>query len=53
MRPSVSPIPPSDSAPLRNFARPLLVAALLVLLWEMIALGRQWQRLSDFAGAPP
>jgi hypothetical protein len=48
-----APIPPSDSAPLRNLARPLLVAALLVLLWEMIALGRQWRRLSDVAGAAP
>ena len=43
---------PSDSRALRNSARPLLVAALLVLLWEMIALGRQWYRSSDFAGAP-
>ncbi len=27
--------------------------ALLVLLWEVIALGRQWYDLRDFAGAPP
>ena len=44
---------PSDSRALRNSARLLLVAALLVLLWEMIALGRQWYRSSDFAGARP
>jgi hypothetical protein len=43
---------PSDSRELRNLAPPLLVAALLVLLWEMIALGRQWYRSSEFAGAP-
>lgn len=43
--------PSSDLRQLRSLARPFLLAALLVLLWEMIALGRQWRRLKDFAGA--
>ena len=30
---------------------PLLVAALLVLLWELVALARQWFRLNEYAGA--
>ena len=42
---------PSGSHPLRDWARPLLMLALLVLLWEMIALGRQWYRSIEFAGA--
>jgi hypothetical protein len=42
---------PSDSRVLRDWARPLLVIALLVLLWEVIALGRQWYRSDDFVGA--
>jgi hypothetical protein len=33
------------SALLRDGVRPLVVAALLVLLWEMVALGHQWLRL--------
>lgn len=44
---------PTDSRALRDVVRPLLVVALLVLLWEAIALGRQWYQLRDFAGAPP
>jgi hypothetical protein len=44
---------PTDSSALRDSTRPLLVAALVVLLWEMIALGRQWYRSNDFADAPP
>jgi hypothetical protein len=40
-----------DSRPLRDAVQPLLVAALVVLLWEMIALALQWRRLRDVAGA--
>ena len=34
---------PSDSRARKRWARPFLVAALLVLLWEFVALGRQWR----------
>jgi hypothetical protein len=36
--------PPSDRRVLSAGTRPLVVAALLVLLWEVVALGRQWLR---------
>ena len=39
---------PSD-ARASDVARPFLVAALLVLLWEIVALGRQWHGLRDHA----
>jgi hypothetical protein len=39
---------PSD-ARASDVARPFLVAALLVLLWEIVALGRQWRGLRDHA----
>ncbi len=39
---------PSDSR-LRDSAPPLLAAALMVLLWEIVALGRQWYRLREYA----
>ena len=42
---------PSDSRSLRDWAQPFLVAALLVLLWELVALARQWYRLNEYAGA--
>ncbi len=41
----------SEARALRTVARPLLVAALLVLLWELVALGWQWRRLRDVASA--
>ncbi|MBK7472059.1 MAG: hypothetical protein IPI73_17090 [Betaproteobacteria bacterium] len=37
--------------PTRDLTRQLLLAALLVLLWEIVALGRQRYRLSACAGA--
>jgi len=37
---------PSDSRLLGDWSRPLLVAAALALLWEIVALVRQWARLS-------
>jgi hypothetical protein len=43
---------PKQSRARRDLTRALLVGALLVLLWEAIALGFQWHRLRDFAGAP-
>ena len=56
--------PQSGPAPVQSLARRvsprvppaighghLLVAALLVLLWEIVALARQWHRLTEFAGA--
>jgi hypothetical protein len=36
---------------LSNWARPLLTASLLVLLWEIVALARQAYRMSMYAGA--
>ncbi len=42
---------PSASHSLRDWAQPFLVAALLVLLWEIVALGRQWYRLIEYRGA--
>ena len=36
----------NDAQPRRDLARPLLMLALLVLLWEIFALGRQWRLLS-------
>jgi hypothetical protein len=42
---------PIASRSLRDWAQPLLVAALLVLLWELVALARQWHRSIDYAGA--
>ena len=41
----------TDSRPIRNSARPLLLAALLVLLWEATALCLQWYRSIEPAGA--
>ena len=40
----------SESPALSDWTRPLLVAALLVLLWEIVALFRQSYRLREFAG---
>jgi hypothetical protein len=48
---AVSPKPSMSSAR-RDETRPLLAGALLVLLWEAIALGRQWLHLRNFAEAP-
>ena len=42
---------PSAPRSLRDWAQPLLVAALLVLLWELVALARQWYRSTDLRGA--
>lgn len=42
---------PSDSRLLREGSRPVLVAALLVLLWEIVALGLQAYRLRPYAQA--
>lgn len=42
---------PPVSPPPRDWARPFLVAALLVLLWEMVALSRQWYKSIDHAVA--
>ncbi len=42
---------PSDSRSLRDWTWPFLVAALLVLLWELAALLRQGYRLLDYQGA--
>lgn len=42
---------PSDSRILHDGVRPLLVVALLALLWELGALGRQWVRLRADAEA--
>ena len=41
----------TDLRQIRNSARPLLLAALLMLLWEAIALGLQWYRSIEPAGA--
>ena len=41
---------PSASRSFRDWAQPFLVAALLVLLWELVALARQWYRLNEYAG---
>lgn len=38
---------------LDDWARPLLAAAALVLLWEIVALARQAHRMRDHAGAGP
>jgi len=38
---------PSPARLEHELARPLLVIALLVLLWEIAALGRQWVRMRD------
>jgi hypothetical protein len=35
---------PNASRSLRDWAQPFLVAALLVLLWELVALAHQWHR---------
>jgi hypothetical protein len=42
---------PDTSRSFRDWTQPFLVAALLVLLWELIALARQWYRLNEYAGA--
>ena len=42
---------PVESRLLRDGARPVLSVALLALLWEIFALGRQWQRLFGRPGA--
>ena len=41
----------NDAQPRRDLARPLLMLALLVLVWEIFALGRQWRLLSGPARA--
>jgi hypothetical protein len=41
----------SGPATQRDGMQPLLVLALLVLIWEIAALGRQWLRLREPAGA--
>ncbi|MDP1902500.1 MAG: hypothetical protein Q8K96_18925 [Rubrivivax sp.] len=38
-----------ESGALRDGAMPLLLLAALVLLWEIVALGRQWVRLTGYA----
>lgn len=43
---------PRDSRFLHDAARPVLLVALLALLWEVAALGRQWVHLSRYAKAP-
>ncbi len=48
---SAGPPVPSDSRSLRDGVPPVLVLALLALLWEVVALGRQWARLSKYAEA--
>lgn len=57
----VVPVPRARAAPaaqvegglrhVHDGARPLLLLALLVLLWELVALARQWRRLGAPAGA--
>jgi hypothetical protein len=42
---------PSASHSLRDWAQPFLVAALLVLLWELAALARQGYRSIEYRGA--
>lgn len=41
--------PAGDAEVRRDRAWPLVIAALLVLLWEIAALGRQWRRLGVIA----
>jgi hypothetical protein len=48
--PSSAPAP-ADAGEQRDRTRPLLLVALLVLLWEIAALARQWRRLDGPAGA--
>ena len=43
--------PLGRSGTLDNWVRPLLLLALLVLLWELAALARQWARLRPGAGS--
>ncbi len=48
-------VPAATPAPARGLtsgARPVLLAALLVLVWEVVALGRQWWRLRPATVAP-
>ncbi|MDO9313174.1 MAG: hypothetical protein Q7T97_01345 [Burkholderiaceae bacterium] len=40
-----------DSQRFRSLTWPLLAVALVVLLWEIVSLGRQWVRLSGNTGA--
>lgn len=40
-----TPASTSESRLIGAWSRPIVVAALLVLLWEVVALGRQWLRL--------
>jgi hypothetical protein len=42
---------PGHALALRDVSRPLLLAALAVLLWEIVALGRQGWRLRDVGAA--
>ena len=42
---------PSGPRPLHDWTQPLLVAALLVLMWELVALARRWYRSNEYAGA--
>ena len=42
---------PSSSRSLRDWTQPFLVAALLVLLWELVALALQAYRSIDYRGA--
>ena len=41
---------PTVSRALRDWTRPFLIAALLVLLWELVALGLQAYRSISYAG---
>ncbi len=47
-RPATAPVPPPavETQAQADAVRPLLLAALAVLLWEVAALGRQWRRLT-------
>jgi hypothetical protein len=42
---------PGNTRFLRDGLRPFLVAALFVMLWEIVALGREWYRLSRYVEA--
>lgn len=46
------PLPSVEPHAQLDAVRPLLLAALTVLLWEIAALGRQWRRLTRDARAP-
>ncbi len=42
---------PGSAHSLHDWTQPFLVAALLVLLWELVALARQWQRTVAYQSA--